>query len=138
MVQLILGIYPSPVERPQSGPNCLSMWKVRSLVDQPSWHTTENEHRFLSACYSQRDFFPQVITRINKLAAAYCATWFPPLKIVHQLITKYGIKSQDQKSQTMVLRLFMPLFFFFFFLAQERQFFALDINFSISHETNSF
>ena len=77
MVQLILCPYPSPVERPQIGSDCLSAWKIRSLVNQPSWHTTEAEHRFYLHVTPGGICFPQVIIRINKRPGLYCAICLP-------------------------------------------------------------
>ena len=93
------------MERLQIESAYLLAWNIRSLVDQPSWHMTDTEHRFYLHVIHRGIFSLQVIIRISKLAVSYCVTCFPPLGTVYGRIARFGTKSQEQKSEDMVLSL---------------------------------
>ena len=114
MIQLMLCPHPSPLEKPQIGSDCLSAWNIRSLVDQPTWHTTEAEHRFICMLLPEGYVFPRSLSTLTSIQVCTVPHASLLLEIVYQRIASFSTKSQDQKSENMV------------------------INFSISHEVNSF
>ena len=112
--------------------NCPSMWKVGTLVYQPNWHTTENEHRFYQLVTLRGTFFPRSLPGLTSWQVHIVPHASLLWKIVYQLIASFGIKVQDEESEDMVLRFSSASFL----LGIGN--FALNINFSNSPEANSF